>query len=99
MSCWPPQMATALPCSSSARATRGTGGLPAIEKATGDHSKPDSDLQYLDLQPVTRMAGSVRLPGSKSISNRVLLLAALARGHTRIEGLLDADDVDRMLDA
>src|SRR5205085_12367789 len=45
------------------------------------------------------MAGSVRLPGSKSISNRVLLLAALARGHTRIEGLLDADDVDRMLDA
>jgi 3-phosphoshikimate 1-carboxyvinyltransferase len=39
------------------------------------------------------------LPGSKSISNRVLLLAALARGDTRIEGLLEADDVDRMLDA
>jgi 3-phosphoshikimate 1-carboxyvinyltransferase len=61
-----------------------------------------SDLalqQYLDLQPVTRMTGSVRLPGSKSISNRILLLAALARGDTRIEGLLEADDVDRMLGA
>ena len=55
--------------------------------------------QYLDLQPVSRMTGSVRLPGSKSISNRILLLAALARGDTRIEGLLEADDVDRMLGA
>jgi len=55
--------------------------------------------QYLDLQPVSRMTGSVRLPGSKSISNRILLLAALARGDTRIEGLLNADDVDRMLGA
>ena len=45
------------------------------------------------------MTGSVRLPGSKSISNRVLLLAALARGDTRIDGLLAADDVDRMLEA
>jgi 3-phosphoshikimate 1-carboxyvinyltransferase len=45
------------------------------------------------------MTGSVRLPGSKSISNRTLLLAALARGDTRIEGLLDADDVDRMVEA
>jgi 3-phosphoshikimate 1-carboxyvinyltransferase len=34
----------------------------------------------------------VRLPGSKSISNRVLLLAALAQGETEIGGLLDADD-------
>jgi 3-phosphoshikimate 1-carboxyvinyltransferase len=56
-------------------------------------------LNYLDLQPVARMTGNVRLPGSKSISNRILLLAALARGVTRIEGLLEADDVDRMLEA
>ena len=55
-------------------------------------------LKYLDLPPVTRMTGSVQLPGSKSISNRVLLLAALSRGNTRISGLLEADDVDRMLD-
>jgi 3-phosphoshikimate 1-carboxyvinyltransferase len=45
------------------------------------------------------MTGSVRLPGSKSISNRVLLLAALAQGDSCIEGLLDADDVDRMVEA
>jgi 3-phosphoshikimate 1-carboxyvinyltransferase len=57
------------------------------------------DSDHLDLQPVARMSGSVRLPGSKSISNRILLLAALARGDTRIEGLLEADDVDRMVAA
>ena len=56
-------------------------------------------MEFLDLPPVARVAGVVRLPGSKSISNRTLLLAALARGNTRVTGLLDADDVDRMLDA
>jgi 3-phosphoshikimate 1-carboxyvinyltransferase len=56
-------------------------------------------MEFLDLAPVKRMAGSVRLPGSKSISNRTLLLAALARGATELKGLLDADDVDRMLEA
>jgi 3-phosphoshikimate 1-carboxyvinyltransferase len=56
-------------------------------------------MDYLDLPPVTRMAGTVSLPGSKSISNRTLLLAALARGATEVKGLLDADDVDRMLEA
>ena len=39
------------------------------------------------------------LPGSKSISNRTLLLAALASGTTRLFGLLDADDTAHMLDA
>jgi len=56
-------------------------------------------MDYLDLPPVTRMAGAVSLPGSKSISNRTLLLAALAHGDTEVRGLLDADDVDRMLEA
>jgi 3-phosphoshikimate 1-carboxyvinyltransferase len=46
----------------------------------------------LDLGPLGRAAGTVRLPGSKSISNRVLLLAALAQGETDVRGLLDADD-------
>src|SRR5205823_14805218 len=41
---------------------------------------------------IRRTAGKVRLPGSKSISNRVLLLAALASGDTEVSGLLDADD-------
>jgi 3-phosphoshikimate 1-carboxyvinyltransferase len=56
-------------------------------------------MEYLDLPPAAGMAGIVRLPGSKSISNRTLLLAALAGGDTVLEGLLDADDVDRMLEA
>src|SRR5262245_20505940 len=54
---------------------------------------------YLELGPLHRAAGTVRLPGSKSISNRVLLLAALSSGTTRIRDLLAADDVDRMLEA
>ncbi len=48
---------------------------------------------------MARVAGTVRLPGSKSISNRTLLLAAIASGTTHIRGLLDADDVDLMLGA
>ena len=54
---------------------------------------------YLDLGPLPGAAGTVRLPGSKSISNRTLLLAALAQGTTRVRDLLDADDVQRMLEA
>jgi 3-phosphoshikimate 1-carboxyvinyltransferase len=54
---------------------------------------------HLDLPPAARAAGTVALPGSKSISNRTLLLAALSAGDTRVRGLLDADDVDRMKDA
>jgi 3-phosphoshikimate 1-carboxyvinyltransferase len=54
---------------------------------------------YLDLGPLYGAAGTVRLPGSKSISNRTLLLAALARGRTEIRDLLESDDTQRMLDA
>jgi 3-phosphoshikimate 1-carboxyvinyltransferase len=54
---------------------------------------------HLDLGPLSGAAGTVRLPGSKSISNRTLLLAALAQGTTRVRDLLDADDVQRMLEA
>jgi 3-phosphoshikimate 1-carboxyvinyltransferase len=49
-------------------------------------------MKSLELGPLTRAEGTVRLPGSKSISNRVLLLAALAGGTTEVRGLLDADD-------
>ncbi|HWD21807.1 MAG TPA: 3-phosphoshikimate 1-carboxyvinyltransferase [Burkholderiales bacterium] len=56
-------------------------------------------MDCLELEPVRRAAGTVRLPGSKSISNRVLLLAALARGETEVSGLLDADDTRVMRDA
>ena len=53
-------------------------------------------VPYLDLAPIARVEGVVALPGSKSISNRTLLLAALAAGDTTVRGLLDADDIDRM---
>jgi 3-phosphoshikimate 1-carboxyvinyltransferase len=55
--------------------------------------------ETLELAPARRAAGTVRLPGSKSISNRVLLLAALAEGETAVHGLLDADDTRVMLQA
>jgi len=54
---------------------------------------------HIDLQPVPRVAGTVRLPGSKSISNRTLLLAALSSGTTRIHDLLHSDDTEVMLGA
>ena len=54
---------------------------------------------FLDLAPIARVAGTVVLPGSKSISNRTLLLAALASGTTSVRGLLASDDTDRMLAA
>jgi 3-phosphoshikimate 1-carboxyvinyltransferase len=56
-------------------------------------------VDFLDLPPVHKACGTVALPGSKSISNRTLLLAALASGETTIHGLLLSDDVERMLDA
>ena len=56
-------------------------------------------MDYLDLAPVTRASGTIKLPGSKSISNRTLLLAALSAGETRITDLLDSDDTRVMLAA
>lgn len=54
---------------------------------------------FLDLPPLRSATGSVRLPGSKSISNRVLLLAGLSAGTTIVRDLLDSDDTRVMLDA
>ena len=56
-------------------------------------------MEFLDLSQLVAASGVVRLPGSKSISNRVLLLAALAEGQTEVRDLLASDDTARMLDA
>lgn len=56
-------------------------------------------MEYIDLPVSTIAQGEVTLPGSKSISNRVLLIAALAQGCTKISGLLDSDDTRVMLAA
>jgi 3-phosphoshikimate 1-carboxyvinyltransferase len=53
----------------------------------------------LELKPLARASGRVKLPGSKSISNRVLLLAALSNAGTEVSGLLDSDDTKVMLAA
>jgi 3-phosphoshikimate 1-carboxyvinyltransferase len=55
--------------------------------------------RFLDIPPLAAVRGTVRLPGSKSISNRVLLLAGLSAGTTRVHDLLDSDDTRVMLDA
>ncbi|KTF18145.1 3-phosphoshikimate 1-carboxyvinyltransferase [Pseudoalteromonas sp. H105] len=56
-------------------------------------------MEQLHLEPISRVNGSVTLPGSKSLSNRILLLAALAKGTTVVENLLDSDDIRHMLGA
>jgi 3-phosphoshikimate 1-carboxyvinyltransferase len=56
-------------------------------------------VEFLDLAPATSAAGTMRLPGSKSISNRTLLLATLARGATELHGVLDSDDTRVMREA
>ncbi|HAS6167591.1 TPA: 3-phosphoshikimate 1-carboxyvinyltransferase [Vibrio vulnificus] len=56
-------------------------------------------MESLTLQPIKKVNGEVNLPGSKSVSNRALLLAALAKGTTRLTNLLDSDDIRHMLNA
>jgi len=56
-------------------------------------------MDFLDLPAAGSAQGVVHLPGSKSISNRILLLAALAEGVTQVRDLLASDDTARMLDA
>ncbi|KZN61649.1 3-phosphoshikimate 1-carboxyvinyltransferase [Pseudoalteromonas luteoviolacea] len=56
-------------------------------------------MEQLSLQPIKKVSGSVTLPGSKSLSNRILLLAALCDGVTEVRNLLDSDDIRHMLGA
>ena len=53
----------------------------------------------ITLSPIKNISGTVDLPGSKSLSNRILLLSMLADGHTEIYNLLDSDDTRRMVEA
>ena len=57
-----------------------------------------TSVNFLDLPPLLSARGTITLPGSKSISNRILLLAALAQGTTEIRDVLLSDDTERMLD-
>ena len=53
-------------------------------------------MEQLTLKPIRHVAGQIQLPGSKSLSNRLLLLSALARGATEVHNLLDSDDTRHM---
>ncbi len=56
-------------------------------------------MESITLRPASQVTGTIKLPGSKSISNRTLLLAAFANGITEIRDLLASDDTARMLEA
>ncbi len=53
----------------------------------------------LETQPVGRVAGHVRPPGSKSITNRAIVVAALADGNSTLSGLLDSEDTQVMIES
>jgi hypothetical protein len=81
-------------------ARRGASRWPAGHVIEFAHLRDAPRTHRLDLDSRRRAAQGVVAPaGSKSITNRTLLLAALARGATRVTDLLDADDVDRMREA
>ena len=56
-------------------------------------------MEQLILNPINKINGEIFLPGSKSLSNRALLIAALACGETKITNLLVSDDIKHMLNA
>lgn len=56
-------------------------------------------METLTLNPIEAVNGEVTIPGSKSLSNRILLLAAMAKGETKITNLLNSDDIRHMLNA
>lgn len=56
-------------------------------------------MNQITLEPISYISGEVRLPGSKSLSNRALLLAALCKEETVLKNLLDSEDTGRMLTA
>ncbi len=62
--------------------------------ATSKHSS-----ESLTVLPISKCTGEIVLPGSKSLSNRALLLAALSVGDTKVENLLASDDTSYMLKA
>eukprot|EP01024_Parvocaulis_polyphysoides_P026697 TRINITY_DN24284_c0_g1_i1.p2 TRINITY_DN24284_c0_g1~~TRINITY_DN24284_c0_g1_i1.p2 ORF type:complete len:148 (-),score=18.89 TRINITY_DN24284_c0_g1_i1:10-453(-) len=74
--------------------TSQTQSFPTVQKLKNNKSLPK-----LTLDPINKIEGVVTLPGSKSLSNRVLLLAALADGQTVVENLLDSDDIRYMVGA
>ncbi|KAL3516988.1 hypothetical protein ACH5RR_023890 [Cinchona calisaya] len=78
--------------------TTGWSPMKVLASSVTTAEKP-STLPEIVLQPIKEISGTVKLPGSKSLSNRILLLAALAEGRTVVDNLLDSDDIHYMLGA
>ncbi|PNW85329.1 hypothetical protein CHLRE_03g181300v5 [Chlamydomonas reinhardtii] len=76
-------------------APAGAGRRAVVVRASATKEK----VEELTIQPVKKIAGTVKLPGSKSLSNRILLLAALSEGTTLVKNLLDSDDIRYMVGA
>jgi 3-phosphoshikimate 1-carboxyvinyltransferase len=72
-----------------------------MNQRDGATSPPDRRPlpERLTLEPIARVEGTLALPGSKSLSNRILLLAALAAGETEVTHVLDSEDTGVMLAA
>lgn len=64
-----------------------------------DKGQVNTNMEQLTLAPISKVSGVVNVPGSKSLSNRALLLAALCEGDTELTNLLDSDDISHMLNA
>lgn len=62
-------------------------------------AEKSSKVPEITLQPIKDISGTVALPGSKSLSNRILLLAALSEGTTVVDNLLSSDDIHYMIGA
>uniref|UniRef100_A0A2P2J2Q8 Uncharacterized protein MANES_01G266800 n=1 Tax=Rhizophora mucronata TaxID=61149 RepID=A0A2P2J2Q8_RHIMU len=69
-----------------------------VSASVATAEKPSTAPEIV-LQPIKEISGTVKLPGSKSLSNRVLLLAALSEGRTIVDNLLSSDDIHYMLGA
>ncbi|KAM7472101.1 hypothetical protein LguiA_010284 [Lonicera macranthoides] len=73
--------------------------VPLRVSASIATAEKPSTVPEITLQPIKDISGTVELPGSKSLSNRILLLAALSEGTTVVDNLLNSDDVHYMLGA
>nr|UAJ49739.1 5-enolpyruvylshikimate-3 phosphate synthase [Amaranthus palmeri] len=73
--------------------------VPKIQASVAAAAEKPSSVPEIVLQPIKEISGTVQLPGSKSLSNRILLLAALSEGTTVVDNLLYSDDILYMLDA
>ncbi|RCV20028.1 hypothetical protein SETIT_4G023200v2 [Setaria italica] len=98
--CHRPTSARPSAAAAAARGLRMRGAARVVVAAAAAAAAPaKAGAEEVVLQPIREISGTVKLPGSKSLSNRILLLSALAEGTTVVDNLLDSEDVHYMLGA